>query len=152
MWHVVNEIGSENKKVVLKYDKTERIQKYEGSFSNLLGKLQQIAEADIQQRSTERYQSILTLHKKWSFPLKISYANVTKPAATWEFGHIYWRHLKQKTSFFIQWEDVKFKELHPWQKSFKIKETPGLTIYLQSLINWSAVSRAFNLVQQILQW
>lgn len=64
MWHVVNEIGSENKKVVLKYDKTERIQKYEGSFSNLLGKLQQIAEADIQQRSTERYQSILTLHKK----------------------------------------------------------------------------------------
>lgn len=64
MWHVVNEIGSENKKVVLKYDKTERIQKYEGSFSNLLGKLQQIAEADIQQRSTERYQSKLTLHKK----------------------------------------------------------------------------------------
>ena len=64
MWHVVNEIGSENKKVVLKYDKTERIQKYEGSFSNLLGKLQQIAEADIQQRSTERYQSILTLYKK----------------------------------------------------------------------------------------
>lgn len=64
MWQVVNEIGSENKKVVLKYDKTERIQKYEGSFSNLLGKLQQIAEADIQQRSTERYQSILTLHKK----------------------------------------------------------------------------------------
>ena len=64
MWHVVNEIGSENKKVVLRYDKTERIQKYEGSFSNLLGKLQQIAEADIQQRSTERYQSILTLHKK----------------------------------------------------------------------------------------
>ena len=64
MWQVVNEIGSENKKVVLKYDKTERIQKYEGSFSNLLGNLQQIAEADIQQRSTERYQSILTLHKK----------------------------------------------------------------------------------------
>ena len=64
MWQVVNEIGSENKRVVLKYDKTERIQKYEGSFSNLLGKLQQIAEADIQQRSTERYQSILTLHKK----------------------------------------------------------------------------------------
>ena len=64
MWQIVNEIGSENKKVVLKYDKTERIQKYEGSFSNLLGKLQQIAEADIQQRSTERYQSILTLHKK----------------------------------------------------------------------------------------
>ena len=68
MWQVVNEIGrqkSENKKVALKaYDKTERIQKYEGSFSNLLGKLQQIAEADVQQRSTERYQSILTMHKK----------------------------------------------------------------------------------------
>ena len=28
------------------------------------------------------------LHKKWSFPLRISSVNVTKSAG---FGHIYWR-------------------------------------------------------------
>ena len=33
-----------------------------------------------------------SLHKKWSFPLKISSANVTKSAVSWGFGHIYWRN------------------------------------------------------------
>ena len=32
------------------------------------------------------------LHKKWSFPLKISSVNVTKYAVTCGFGHIYWRN------------------------------------------------------------
>ena len=34
-----------------------------------------------------------TLHKKWSFPLRISPVNVTKSAAlSCGFGHIYWRN------------------------------------------------------------
>ena len=34
----------------------------------------------------------VTLHKKWSFPLSISSANMTKSAVSWEFDHIYWRY------------------------------------------------------------
>ena len=33
-----------------------------------------------------------TLHKKWSFPLRISSVNVTKSAGNCIFGHIYWRN------------------------------------------------------------
>ena len=31
------------------------------------------------------------VHKKWSFPSKISPVNVTKSTGNWGFGHIYWR-------------------------------------------------------------
>ena len=31
-----------------------------------------------------------SLHKKWSFPLRISSVNVTKSAASRVLGHIYW--------------------------------------------------------------
>ena len=34
----------------------------------------------------------LTLHKKWSFPLRISSANVTKSAGNCGFCHNYWRN------------------------------------------------------------
>ena len=34
----------------------------------------------------------LTLHKKWSFPLRVSSVNVTKSAANYRFGHTYWRN------------------------------------------------------------
>ena len=34
----------------------------------------------------------LTMHKKWSFPLRISSVNVTKSAGICGFGHIYWRN------------------------------------------------------------
>ena len=34
-----------------------------------------------------------TLHKKWSFPLRISSVNVTKSAVSRGFGHIFWRNL-----------------------------------------------------------
>ena len=34
---------------------------------------------------------IITLHKKWSFPLRISSVNVTKSAVSCGSGHIYWR-------------------------------------------------------------
>ena len=44
------------------------------------------------------------LHKKWSFPLRVSSVNVIKSAVSCEFGHIYWRNPKWKTSFFVQWK------------------------------------------------
>ena len=44
----------------------------------------------------------LTLHKKWSFPLRICSVNVTKSKDSCGFGHIYWRTLYWKTSFFVQ--------------------------------------------------
>ena len=40
-------------------------------------------------------------HKKWSFPLSISSVNLTKSAGNCRFGHIYWRNLQWKTSFFV---------------------------------------------------
>ena len=43
---------------------------------------------------------LLTLHKKWSFPLRISSVNVTKSTDSCGFGHIYWRNPSCKTSFF----------------------------------------------------
>ena len=42
-----------------------------------------------------------TLHKNWSFLLKISSVNVTKFAVSCRFGHIYWRN-PWKTSIFVQ--------------------------------------------------
>ena len=45
----------------------------------------------------------MVLHKKWRFPLKISSVNVAKSAVSCGFGHIYWRNLYWKTSFFVQW-------------------------------------------------
>ena len=49
------------------------------------------------------YHICYQLHKKWSFPLKISSVNVTKFAGNCGFGHIYWRNPEWKTSFFVQW-------------------------------------------------
>ena len=43
-----------------------------------------------------------TLHKKWSFPLRIFLVNVTKLAVSCRFGHIYWRYSHWETSFFVQ--------------------------------------------------
>ena len=43
-----------------------------------------------------------TLHKKWSFPLRISSVNVTK----FGFGHIYWKYPWWKTSFFVEWHHI----------------------------------------------
>ena len=48
--------------------------------------------------------SFYLLHKKWSFPLRISAINVTKSGVFCRFGHIYWRNLSWKTSFFVQWQ------------------------------------------------
>ena len=44
-----------------------------------------------------------TLHKKWSFPLRISSVNASKSAVFCGFGHIYWKNPLNKTYFFVQW-------------------------------------------------
>ena len=41
-----------------------------------------------------------TLHKKWSFPLRISSANVTRSAVSCGFGRMYWKNPQWETSFF----------------------------------------------------
>ena len=38
------------------------------------------------------YLSVNTLHKKWSFPLRISLVNVTKSVVSCGLGHIYRRN------------------------------------------------------------
>ena len=45
---------------------------------------------------------LVSLHKKWSFPLRISSVNVTKSAVFYGFGHIYWWNPKWKISYFVQ--------------------------------------------------
>ena len=40
--------------------------------------------------------------QKWRFPLRISSVNVIKSVGNCEFGHIYWKNPKWKTSFFVQ--------------------------------------------------
>ena len=45
------------------------------------------------------YCSYGSLHKKWSFPLRVSSVNVTKFAGNCRFGHIYWRNLNGKLHF-----------------------------------------------------
>ena len=42
-----------------------------------------------------------SLHKKWSFSLRISSLNVSESAVSCEFSHIYWRNPERKTSFFV---------------------------------------------------
>ena len=46
--------------------------------------------------------TLLTLHKKWSFPLRISSVHVTKSAVSCGFGHIYWKSPQWETSLFVQ--------------------------------------------------
>ena len=45
---------------------------------------------------------LVSLHKKWSFSLRISSVNVTKSAVFYGFGHIYWWNPKWKISYFVQ--------------------------------------------------
>ena len=44
--------------------------------------------------------TLLTLHEKWSFPLRIFSVNMTKSAGNCGFGHIYWRNPQWKTSLY----------------------------------------------------
>ena len=52
--------------------------------------------------SINNWSGCFSLHKKWSFALRISSVNVPKSARNCGFGHIYWRNPYCKTSFFVQ--------------------------------------------------
>ena len=43
-------------------------------------------------KSEKEFLLVQTLHKKWTFPLRISSINVTKSTGNCGFGHIYWRN------------------------------------------------------------
>ena len=45
--------------------------------------------------------STLSLHKKWSFQMRIPSVNVTRSTGNYEFSHIYRRNPYWKTSFFV---------------------------------------------------
>ena len=60
---------------------------------------------------------LITVHKKWSFPLRISSVNVTKSARNWLFGHIYWKISSWKTSIFCAMSKGALYEIPT--KSFK---------------------------------
>ena len=47
--------------------------------------------------------ALIWMHKKWSFPWRISSVNMTKSAVSCGVGHIYWRNPSRKTSFFVHW-------------------------------------------------
>ena len=54
------------------------------------------------------------LHKKWSFPLRISSVNVTKSAGDWGFGHITEEIVNEKgvgSSFYVPVIAVLMPEL-----------------------------------------
>ena len=58
----------------------------------------------------------MTLHKTWSFPLRISSVNLTKSAVSCGFAHIYWRNLFVQRVFsnLSLWsqEKVSSKSIH----------------------------------------
>ena len=58
---------------------------------------------DVNMLTQLKWYDYATLHKKWSFPLRISSINVTKSVGNCEFiGHSYWRNPYWKTSYFAQ--------------------------------------------------
>ena len=83
---------------------------------------------------------LLTLHKKWSFPLRISSVNVTKSTDSCGFGHIYWRNPSCKTSFFCAvWHAIaSSSHLHALCQIYKNLEykclAPSSLFWCKSLI------------------
>ena len=51
-----------------------------------------ISNANLLTDFSENIFFFLSLHEKWSFPLRRSSVNMTKPAVNCGFGHIYWRN------------------------------------------------------------
>ena len=73
-----------------------------------------------------------TLHKKWSFPLRISSVNVTKSAGDCGFGHIYWRIHWWKTSFFVQW----YRVIASWYELYYYHYYTQLNSLITSLLQF----------------
>ena len=72
--------------------------------------------------------TLYTLHKKWSFPLRITSVNVTKSVGNCVFGHIYWRNRYWKTFFVCSDND-------DWRANFSmILFSPLYTRYVKIII------------------
>ena len=91
----------------------------------------------------------VTLHKKWSFPLRIFLVNMTKSAVSCGFGHIYWRSPQWKTSIFVQCNFLEYDQaenssvcrLHLQNKIFKfslrkISTNPNRTTFSETSPKW----------------
>ena len=46
---------------------------------------------------------VVTLHKKWSFSLRINSVNVTKSARNFRIGQMYWRNFFFFVIFYLTW-------------------------------------------------
>ena len=79
----------------------------------------------IKQIEREKHRTMLTaLHKKWSFPFRMSSVNVTKSAVSCGFGNIYWRNPEWKTLFFLQCRKLMTgKYVKTYLKTFIISQT-----------------------------
>ena len=53
-----------------------------------------------------RISLLITLHKKWNFPLRISSVDMTKSAVFSSFGHIFEWNSLGKTSFFVHYHTI----------------------------------------------
>ena len=81
------------------------------------------------------------LHKKGSFPLRVSSVNVTKSAVSCGFDHIYWRNPWWKTSFLRieHLKDFAFiwgKQLQPlvFKGIFSFRRTSGSNFCLKCTV------------------
>ena len=88
------------------------VQKLPRSFQNVLAKnktsyfnhkmAQWLIVGSCLKQTTAVYRDLtseFTLCKKWSFPLRISWVNVTKSSKNCGFGHTYWRNPQWKLPF-----------------------------------------------------
>ena len=73
------------------------------------------------------------MHKKWSFPWRLSLVNVSKSAENCRVVPIYWRYLQWKTSFPVQWRASILRcltefSMHLWYGFSQLKSTKILRV------------------------
>ena len=63
--------------------------------------------------------NFMTLHKKWSFPSRIS-VNVIKSSENCGFDHIYWRNSSLKSPFFVHCQNYRKDDIYfIWPTNFQ---------------------------------
>ena len=70
----------------------------------------------------------LSLHKKWSFPLRISSINVTSSAECCEFGYIYWINSVENLI-----DTTAFQTYMKARRKYRRSKRLHLTIFIVSL-------------------
>ena len=78
-----------------------------------------------------------SLHKKWSFPLRISSVNVPKSAENCRFVHNYWRNPQWKTSFFVQWIVNGFFSSTNFYKKSSFLNISFLLFLYENSVKWN---------------